>query len=77
MGKEGNVLGAASGNDAISQFSLPLARPGSGNVGKEGNGSTRIGATDVISPDGTAGIVGHDEALEPSPDDWEPCHDPR
>ena len=77
VGKEGNVLGAASGNDAISQFSLPLARPGSGNVGKEGNGSTRIGATDVISPDGTAAIVGHDEALEPSPDDWEPCHDPR
>ena len=48
-----------------------------GNVGKEGNVSARIGATDVISPDGTAAIVGHDEALEPSPDDWEPCHDPR
>jgi hypothetical protein len=76
-GKEGNVPGAAGGNGAIYQFSLPLTRPGSGNVGKEGNGSARIGATDSISPDATGAVVGHDEALEPSPDDWELCHDAR
>jgi hypothetical protein len=72
VGKEGNVLGATSGNGAISQFSLPLTRPG---AGKEGNGSARTGAAYLISPDDTAGIVGHGEALEPLTDDWELCHE--
>jgi hypothetical protein len=37
-----------------------------------------LGAIDLISPDATGAILGHDdEALEPSPDDWELCHDPR
>jgi hypothetical protein len=77
VGKGGDVPGAAGGNGAISQFSLPLTRPGSGNVGKEGNGAARIGDVDVISPEATDAIVGHDEAPEPSPEDWELCHDPR
>jgi hypothetical protein len=73
LGGEENV---SAQNGAI-QLSLALARPGSGNVGKEGNRSARIGAADMTSPDGSGAIVVHSEALEPSPDDWELCHDPR
>jgi hypothetical protein len=70
VGEQGNGSAAAEGKDVISQLSLALARPASGNVGKEGNDSARIGATNMISPDGTDAIVGSDEPL---PDNWEPC----